>query len=68
MSRPELAPLQAHSKFLTVAQVAQLLGLKEGSIRRMVSEGRIPYRKCGRAVRFNLGDIDKWSAPRPEGR
>ncbi|MFW5693826.1 MAG: helix-turn-helix transcriptional regulator [Alkalispirochaeta sp.] len=36
------------------------LGLSESYVRRLVMLRRIPYIKLGRAVRFDLDDIERW--------
>jgi excisionase family DNA binding protein len=45
-------------QLLTVAQVADRLGLKEATIRRRILERRLPYVKLGRAVRIPIEVID----------
>lgn len=45
---------------LKVGDVAQWLRLKESTIRKWVSRGRIPYLKLGRAVCFQAEDIQEW--------
>ena len=39
-------------QLLTVAQVADRLGLKQATIRRRILERKLPYVKLGRAVRI----------------
>ena len=53
-------------RFLTVAEVAELLRLKPRTIYEMVSERRIPYRKAGDRTIFLLDEILKWT--KPDGR
>ena len=36
---------------LTVKQVAERLGLREGTIRAWLTQGRLPKVRCGRAIR-----------------
>lgn len=50
-------------RFLTVAEVAELLRLKPRTIYEMVSERRIPYRKAGDRTIFLLDEILKWMKP-----
>jgi excisionase family DNA binding protein len=45
-------------QLLTVAQVADRLGLKEATIRRRILERRLPSVKLGRAVRIPIEVID----------
>ncbi len=43
---------------LNVDQLADHLAVAPGYIRRLVRERRIPYRKVGKFLRFDPGDID----------
>jgi excisionase family DNA binding protein len=46
---------------LTAAEVAELTGFAEGTIRHFVSQKRIPVvRISARCVRFRRSDIDSW--------
>ena len=45
-------------QLLTVAQVANRLGLKESTIRRRILDRRLPYVKLGRAVRIPVEAIE----------
>ena len=45
-------------QLLTVAQVAERLGLKPATIRRRILERRLPYVKLGRAVRIPVEDVE----------
>lgn len=46
---------------LTVAETAEYLGLADGTVYHMISEGRLPViRLSKRCVRFRLDDLDKW--------
>lgn len=47
---------------LSVADVAELLAVREGHVRRLVFDRRIPYLKVGRLVRFDRREIDEWLA------
>lgn len=42
---------------LTVKQVAERLGLREGTIRTWLAKGRLPKVRCGRAIRVPAGAI-----------
>lgn len=50
--------------WLTVAEVAQYLGVSPSTIRKLVANGSIPYRRLptgeGGAIRFNRKMIDLW--------
>jgi excisionase family DNA binding protein len=46
---------------LTAAEVANLTGFAEGTIRHYVSQRRIPFiRISARCVRFRRSDIESW--------
>lgn len=46
---------------LTAAEVAELTGFAEGTIRHFVSQRRIPFiRISPRCIRFRRSDIDAW--------
>ncbi len=53
---------------LTIAEVAEYLGVTERHIRRLVHERRIPYVKWGHLVRFDPDEIAAWidRARRPD--
>jgi excisionase family DNA binding protein len=50
--RPDVGSL------LSLPQAAARLQVKEGFIRRLVFERRIPYYKVGRYLRFDPGELD----------
>lgn len=45
---------------LTIAQVAEYLGLHELTVRRLAREGAIPALKLGRQWRVKRDLLDKW--------
>lgn len=45
---------------LTIAQVADALGVDVRHVRRLVHERRIPYIKWGHLLRFDPADIAAW--------
>ena len=47
-------------RLLNVNEVAEVLGVNVRHVRRLVFEGRIPYLKWGRLVRFDPREIDRW--------
>jgi len=51
------------SCLLTVEEVALLLRCKVRTIYNMVSQRRIPFRKAGRQLRFDLREIEAWTKP-----
>jgi excisionase family DNA binding protein len=58
MTIPEQLRTIKHA--LTVAEMAQLLQLEEGTIRRHVRRGHIPYFKIGMTIRFDPDSIACW--------
>jgi excisionase family DNA binding protein len=56
MQHPASAP-----RFLTVGEVATMLRLSTGTIYNMVSRRRIPFRKAGGKLRFDVQEIEAWT-------
>ncbi len=56
-----LAPL------LTIRGLAELLGISEKTVRRMVAARRVPCVRFGRQIRFLPGDVFRWLEARKEG-
>lgn len=48
------------AKLLTVEAVAELVGLSTTWVYRRVERGEIPHLKLGRAVRFDLDELQAW--------
>lgn len=59
--KPQSAPPAGSPRFLNVDEVAELLRVKPRTIYNMVSQRRIPFRKAGRQLRFDPGEIDRWT-------
>jgi putative molybdopterin biosynthesis protein len=59
MSAPK--PHTNTPRFLTVEEVAEMLRLKPRTIYNMVSQRRIPFRKAGRQLLFDVGEIEEWT-------
>lgn len=55
-----------NEKYLTVKQVAELLQLKEVTIRRMVWKNLIPFHKIGRSIRFLWSEIENYTRVKPK--
>jgi len=49
------------TEFLDVKGLAALLHLKPRTIYNMVSQRRIPFRRAGRQLRFDVKEIDVWT-------
>lgn len=47
-------------ELIDIVRLADLLGVGERCVRRMVAERRVPTVKVGRLVRFDLADIRQW--------
>ena len=47
-------------KFLTIAEVAAYLNIKQKTIYAKVEAGEIPYYRIGRLIRFNFDEINAW--------
>ncbi len=55
---PTTNPLDAASdRLLTVPELAEILRLHPGSVRRLALQGRIPSLHVGRSIRFRLSDV-----------
>ncbi len=48
-------------RYLTVPEVAALLRKEIGTIYTMVHQKRIPFRKAGRELLFDVKEIDEWT-------
>jgi excisionase family DNA binding protein len=59
MSTPK--PRTNTPQFLTVEEIAEMLRLKPRTIYNMVSQRRIPFRKAGRQLLFDVGEIEEWT-------
>lgn len=53
-TRPQLDPL------MSIAEVADALGVDVRHVRRLVHERRIPFIKWGHLLRFDPNDISAW--------
>lgn len=63
------ASLPASSpQFLTVAQVATMLHLRPKTIYNIVSQRRIPFRRAGHQLLFDLREIDAWTKSTPDNQ
>lgn len=45
---------------MSIAEVAELLGVSVRHVRRLVQERRIPFIKWGHLLRFDPDDIEVW--------
>lgn len=68
LDRPSAMSSAAAKKFLTIAEVAELLGLSISHVRRLVSTGALPAHRVGvRALRIAEADIAAFLATRRRG-
>ncbi len=51
-------------RLLTPEECAAFLQIEVNTIYVMRSQGRIPYRKVGHLLRFDLGEIIEWTKPK----
>lgn len=61
-ARPADSPLV----FLTAQEAAALLRVQRRSLYRLVQQQRIPYRRIGRAIRFERNKLLAWTQPQPK--
>jgi excisionase family DNA binding protein len=52
------------SQLMTPEQCAALLQIEVTTLYVMKSQGRIPYRKVGHLLRFDLNEIVEWTKPK----
>jgi len=48
-------------QYLTVDEVAALLRRRPSAIYQLVHKKKIPFRKCGRQLLFDVREIDQWT-------
>jgi putative molybdopterin biosynthesis protein len=58
---PLTTPLAGLPRFLVVEEVANLLRCKKRTIYDMVEQDRIPHRKVGGRLLFDVADIIEWT-------
>jgi excisionase family DNA binding protein len=61
VGKPEM---MAGSRLLTPEQCAAFLQIEVTTLYVMKSQGRIPYRKVGHLLRFDLSEIVEWTKPK----
>ncbi len=52
--------------FLTAQEAADLLRVQRRSLYRLVRLQQIPYRRIGRAIRFERNELLAWTKPQPK--
>jgi excisionase family DNA binding protein len=58
--RPPSKPASTTNTLLDVSDAAELLGVTERFVRRLVAERRIPFYKIGKFIRFKPTDVVDW--------
>ena len=55
---------ETKKRFLTTAEAAAFLGFKENTLEkwRLTGYARLPFRRFGRAIRYDLADLEQWVA------
>jgi excisionase family DNA binding protein len=46
--------------YLTVSELAEIIGSSESFVRKLVFRNQIPYIKIGKLVRFRPIDVTRW--------
>ena len=59
-SQPPGKSASTTSMLLDVSAAAELLGVTERFVRRLVAERRIPFYKVGKFIRFRSTDVADW--------
>ena len=59
-SPAEEEALPASRVLIDVAALAELLGVTQRFVRRLIAEDRVPFLKIGKFVRFDPREIDQW--------
>lgn len=63
IGQTELRTLKAsemEKRLLSVAEASQLLGMSESFLYKLAESKAIPHLRLGRAVRFDVSQIDTW--------
>jgi excisionase family DNA binding protein len=60
-ARPQIELPAGVPRFLTVEEIALVLRCKVRTIYNMVSQNRIPFRKSGRHLLFDVKEIEEWT-------
>lgn len=47
-------------RLVDINEVSALLGAKKSTIRKWIFEGKIPFLRIGRLIRFRLSTIETW--------
>lgn len=58
---PRVTSSAVTPRYLKVAEVAELLRCRPSTIYQLVHKRRIPFRKAGRQLLFEVSEIDSWT-------
>jgi excisionase family DNA binding protein len=58
--RKKLEMYDTKMKLVSVRELSEILDIKEKTLYHLVSEGKIPYYRIGKLVRFKRDEIDSW--------
>ncbi len=47
-------------RWLSVAEIAEHLGVSKDTIRKWIKKEVIPYHKVGRLYKFRISEVDAW--------
>lgn len=67
--RSTTAPQFFENQLVDYKKASQYLGISESYLRRLKSQGKVPYVTIGqRGVRFRISSLNKWITEREIGR
>jgi excisionase family DNA binding protein len=49
-----------HARLVGVEKAAEFLGIEVATLYGWCEQGRVPYIRLGRTLRFDLGDLRRW--------
>lgn len=61
---PDVAPTNARARFLTVAEVAQLMRVSTMTVYRLIKAGDLASVRVGKSYRIREEDVDAYIAKR----
>jgi excisionase family DNA binding protein len=67
MARRADEPARLEGRLLSVAAVAERLGVSQKTVRRMIDRGELPAHRVGKLLRIGEGSLDGYLAARRLG-
>ena len=55
---PAVAPVAGQERLLNSRELSELLGVGDTLLEQMAKDGRIPYLRIGKALRFKFSDVE----------